>query len=182
MHRAIAFILCVAAALARAADPATVTLRNTVYSYVLTLPAPTGWWGEQPRVPKVRDLINHGFLDFGAIVPRRGRSAPVPYYTFVDHLQGVRTVEDAKAHFRLSQGIDLDEAMREEGVAHRELEERTYPYGRVLIVDLGKLGWAPGNRYYYFFLNAAPRTQTVFMGPTDYMDYDLERVRFERSK
>lgn len=163
--------------------PASFQIGQVIYAHVLTLPAPTGWWGSEPKVPRVVATWRHALLDFGSMRgPQGGTLPPYPHYTVVEHLQGVRDIDGAKAHFKLAHGIDLDEAIRENGARPRDLEDRVYPYGHVLIVDLGRIGWAPGNRYYYFFFDARPRAQTIYMGPTHYMDYDLSRVRLERVK
>lgn len=165
------------------AEPTTFQIPQLVDSHVLTLPAPTGWWGSERKIPRVVATWDTALLDFGSIRgPQGGTLPPYPHYTLVEHLQGVRDIEGAKAHFKLVHGIDLDEAIRENGARPRDLEDRAYPYGHVLIVDLGKIGWGPGNRYYYFFFAAQQRGHTIYVGPTHYMDYDLSLVRLERVK
>ena len=177
--RAIAYATCIALG-AHAADAPTFEIREAVPLHVLTLPVPKGWWGPEARKPAVRDLPGHAFLDFVAMKgPLGGVLPPEPYFTFVEHLRGVRDVDGAKAHFKAVHGIDLARPRQEDDPpSWGQLEVRTYPYGRVLIVDLGKLGWVPGNRYYYFFFDADPPV-TVYMGPTWYMDYDLSKARLE---
>jgi hypothetical protein len=160
-----------------------VQIREAIPFHVLTLPAPTGWWGAEPKRPEVRESAGLAVLDFGMLHGPLGNSFPVtPYATRVELLHGVGDVDGAKAHFKLVHGIDLARPRGEDDPpSWGRLEQRAYPYGRVLIVDLGKLGWVPGNRYYYFFFDDPRRPLTVYMGPTWYMEYDLAKVRLDRA-
>ena len=165
------------AAATRAAPPADrIEIGGVVHGRILKLPPPKDPWDAKALRTRVHEYRGRAVLEVERKRPSPGDTVP----TFVQQLHGVVDVEGAKAHFRLEHGIDLDKALLQEGARIRELEQRACPGGRVLVVDLGKLGWVPGNRYYYFFFDDAPRPVTVHVGPTWYVDYDLEQVRLER--
>jgi hypothetical protein len=166
-----------AAATSGAAPPPDkrLALRRVVQGHVVYLPTPT--WRDKPLVPKVVPA-GHGLvlLNFPPR-PHRLHGTADPFTTRVEFLRGIRDVADARAHYRLADGIDLEKYEREPG--NRPIVPLDLPWGRAFTIDLGRLGWAPGNVYHYCLL-AKPWPSALFIGPTDYVAFDLPGMTIER--
>ena len=167
-------ILAAASCAIATAEEDRLEIEDVPFGERVTMPWPTSrdgkvslWIARRPGFA----LLQLSPLPFGD-----GVLAPTEGYIAVQELRGIRGVEDAKTHFRLVHGIDLDAAERESG---RKLEVRPVALGEVLIVDTSKLGSIPGNTYYYWFAarRDAGERKTIMIGPTWKVSFDLDGLR-----
>ncbi|HXN15582.1 MAG TPA: hypothetical protein VN878_04345, partial [Usitatibacter sp.] len=126
-----------------------------------------------------RAVVNFGHLCWQ--MPRDPcRIFPQDDKTVIRRVDGVANVSEAKEHFRRTKKIDLDDRIRELK-ANRVLDDRSYPFARVLAINMGELGYVPGGMYYYCFLRM-PRRATLLINPSNGTRIDFAKSRVEAKR
>lgn len=177
----LAFSLGVVLAPARATEPPSPMVLGTFsYGAVVTLPAAT-FRGRIVK-PKVNEYAGGvAILSFRAadITPD---SPDTRIDVLVQEVSGVKDLDDAKAHFRLTRGIDVDRGEHRFG---NPIEMRETEFGKVTTIDVAMVGWVPGNTWSYVFVSAQAgggRARTYFVGPLWRIDLGLARLKIARGR
>jgi len=96
----------------------------------------------------------------------------------VNALKGIKTVDDVVTHFLLLEGPieDLKKRTNEtySGVSIQEVK-----IGSIVTIDLGQLGWTPGNTYVYALIkNKDKVVTTLHFSPTYFLDFAWDQAKW----
>jgi hypothetical protein len=96
----------------------------------------------------------------------------------VTSLKGIKTVDDAVTHFMLANGVH-EELQKSSNGTYTGVSIEEVPIGSVITIDLGELGWAPGNTYVYILVKEKGKVVTTLnFSPTYFLKFPWEKAKW----
>lgn len=149
-----------------------------VQRWRLWLPPPVHRFPQGPvvRMPRISQAGGGGYesayLDFAEEPP-----PPRPFafhgrlQTQVHKLDHIDSIAALQSHIETEHYQGRPVGSHDDGIIRRD-----FGWGRVMRIDLGQIGWNPGNTYDYVIFRRSVAIDVVVFGPTHYLDIDWDRL------